>query len=434
MACIRRRRGKWVADYRDPSGHRRWITRDTRKEVETALASASVAIAKDEYVAPDTTRTLQTVYDHWWRLSVTGSDNKRGKPLSPGSQGFYAGLWNRYFVAPEAAQAATAEARFALRRLRSITQAEVAEWKEALGTRVGPRTVLAAFQMLSALFEHARRFGWAVRNPCEFIHAPSYRANVRAFTPEELAALLAHADLSTALLIEMGASSGLRESELFGIRFEDIDFQRGGVNVARQLQNGAVLAPKTDRSRRFVPLAPAILKKLWEHPRRSSGGLVFLSPDGEAMNASNFHRRIWHPLLEGAGLEPPMPAYFVGTRSDPDLAASREALDEAFREKKLNREEFDRQVLLLKRWQAALETRRERGKITFHSLRHSTATAAIASGANVQTVSSLLGHANPQVTLTTYADQWAARLDQATAVDIAGVLFGSKMVAGGKKR
>ena len=243
----------------------------------------------------------------------------------------------------------------------------------------------------------------AVHNPCEFIHPPSYEANVRAFTPEELAALLAHADPSTVLLIEMGASSGLRESELFGIRFEDIDPKMGGVNVARQLQNGTVLAPKTEKSRRFVPLAPAIMSKLWEHPRRASGGLVFLSPEGNAMNASNFHRRIWHPLLERAGLEPPIPRFFVGTRSEPDLQASNEALDEAFRSGKLSRAGLNEQLLLLQRWQAAIATRQERGKITFHSLRHSTATAAIASGANVQTVSSLLGHANSHITLTTYA-------------------------------
>ena len=142
---------------------------------------------------------------------------------------------------------------------------------------------------------------------------------------------------------------------------------------------------------------------------------------------------IWHPLLERAGIEPPMPKYFLGTRSEPDLKASREALDEAFRDTKVSREDFEGQLLLLQRWQAAIETREERGKITFHSSRHSTATAAIASGANVQTVSSLLGHANAQITLTTYADHWATRLDQATAVDIAGVLFGSKMVAEGKK-
>lgn len=132
--------------------------------------------------------------------------------------------------------------------------------------------------------------------------------------------------------------------------------------------------------------------------------MVFLSPEGNAMNASNFHRRIWHPLLQRAGLEPPMPKYFVGTRSQPDLRATRGALDEAFRCGKLSDDDFDEQRQLLQRWQLAVETRHERGKITFHSLRHSTATAAIASGANVQTVSSLLGHANPQITLTTYAE------------------------------
>ncbi|MGH8201039.1 MAG: hypothetical protein ACREVO_11890, partial [Steroidobacteraceae bacterium] len=67
-----------------------------------------------------------------------------------------------------------------------------------------------------------------------------------------------------------------------------------------------MLAPKTEKSRRFVPLAPAMMVKLSEHPRRSSGGLVFLSPEGRAMNVSNFHRRIWHPLLQRSGLEPPL--------------------------------------------------------------------------------------------------------------------------------
>ena len=34
MACIRKRRGKYVVDYRDNLGVRRWITHDTRKDAE----------------------------------------------------------------------------------------------------------------------------------------------------------------------------------------------------------------------------------------------------------------------------------------------------------------------------------------------------------------------------------------------------------------
>ncbi|MBI4527182.1 MAG: hypothetical protein HY695_25590 [Deltaproteobacteria bacterium] len=37
MACIRKRRGKYVVDYRDNLGKRRWITHDTRKDAEKEL-------------------------------------------------------------------------------------------------------------------------------------------------------------------------------------------------------------------------------------------------------------------------------------------------------------------------------------------------------------------------------------------------------------
>ena len=38
MACVRKRRGMWVADYRDHSGKRHWETFETRKEAEQELA------------------------------------------------------------------------------------------------------------------------------------------------------------------------------------------------------------------------------------------------------------------------------------------------------------------------------------------------------------------------------------------------------------
>jgi len=32
MACIKKRRGKWVVDYRDTEGHRRWVTVEGNRE------------------------------------------------------------------------------------------------------------------------------------------------------------------------------------------------------------------------------------------------------------------------------------------------------------------------------------------------------------------------------------------------------------------
>ncbi|VBA62116.1 tyrosine-type recombinase/integrase [Mycobacterium attenuatum] len=59
-------------------------------------------------------------------------------------------------------------------------------------------------------------------------------------------------------------------------------------------------------------------------------------------------------------------------------------------------------------------------RITPHDLRHTAASLAISSGANVLAVSRMLGHENPQVTLRTYADLFDADLDKVgTALDAA---------------
>src|SRR5262245_13982625 len=40
LECVRKRCGRWVVDYRDPSGVRRWITCQTRREAESVLETA----------------------------------------------------------------------------------------------------------------------------------------------------------------------------------------------------------------------------------------------------------------------------------------------------------------------------------------------------------------------------------------------------------
>jgi len=49
MAKVSKRRGKWVADFRDQQGRRRWITCTTRKEAEAALSKALTHVREGEY-------------------------------------------------------------------------------------------------------------------------------------------------------------------------------------------------------------------------------------------------------------------------------------------------------------------------------------------------------------------------------------------------
>ena len=66
-------------------------------------------------------------------------------------------------------------------------------------------------------------------------------------------------------------------------------------------------------------------------------------------------------------------------------------------------------------WFAGAVKRAQVQRITPHGLRHTAASLAISTGANVLVVSRMLGHENPQVTLRTYADLFDTDLDKVSA-------------------
>ena len=66
MACIKKRRGKWVVDYRDSSGKRRWETKPNKKAAQDRLAEI---ISGDQPEQPLETRTFQE-YGDWWFENV----------------------------------------------------------------------------------------------------------------------------------------------------------------------------------------------------------------------------------------------------------------------------------------------------------------------------------------------------------------------------
>ncbi|HEY6482228.1 MAG TPA: hypothetical protein VIY54_01750 [Steroidobacteraceae bacterium] len=193
MACIRKRRGKWVCDYRGPDGKRHWETYGTRKEAENALARSTVAIKNGKYVDPNDKRTVADAHQSWRTLYVEGTDNKGGKPLRATTAAFYSIVWRLHL-----------QPRWGALKLRQVDAESVARWKqERLDNGVGVRTMLCALHVLAAVFKHARRFGWTLANPLENVHRPRHEYEVRAFTPQEIARLLAAADAETELLIRV---------------------------------------------------------------------------------------------------------------------------------------------------------------------------------------------------------------------------------------
>ena len=67
MACIKKRRGKWVVDYRDTEGRRRWVTIEgNRDDAEQAMAK----IINGGKRPLDRKATFQEWADQWLKIEA----------------------------------------------------------------------------------------------------------------------------------------------------------------------------------------------------------------------------------------------------------------------------------------------------------------------------------------------------------------------------
>ena len=157
-----------------------------------------------------------------------------------------------------------------------------------------------------------------------------------------------------------------------GLRWEDIDLEEGTLSVRRSLDtDGTLKAPKRDSSRRTLRLTHPARAALRAHRARQNeerlkagelwedNYLVFPNTLGKPMNAGNFYRRGFQPLLERAGL------------ADEEL--------------------------------------------TFHSLRHTFATTLADKGIHASTAQKMLGHSDIRMTLASYTRATDVMQDAATA-------------------
>ena len=108
--------------------------------------------------------------------------------------------------------------------------------------------------LLSVLFNHACRYEFFDRNPIRLVRQGAKRRSTpNVLTPAEIKALLNGSDLRERTLVLLVASTGLRQSELFAVKWGDIDFDQKTMNVTRSIVYGVVGPCKTEASQKPVP-------------------------------------------------------------------------------------------------------------------------------------------------------------------------------------
>jgi integrase len=119
--------------------------------------------------------------------------------------------------------------------------------------------------LMSVLFNHACRYELFDRNPIYLVRQSAKRRRApTVLMPAEIKALVDNLSVRERTLVLFAVSTGLQQSELFGLKWGDFDFTQGTMNVTRSIVYGVVGPCKTESSQKPVPVHPLLADTLSE--------------------------------------------------------------------------------------------------------------------------------------------------------------------------
>lgn len=345
-----------VTTGRDPGTGKqiqRSFTGKTQREVREKMQAAAVAVNQGTYTAPQR-MTVGQWLDTWLRDYHGG--------LKPATVAVHRNNTENHI-------------RPALGAVKLVDLHPHAVQRFINSLELAPSSVRLIYQVLHTALGKAVELGYIPRNPADRCVLPKVeREEIKPLDDQQAAALLAAAK-STPMeyLITVALFTGMRISELLGLTWAAVDFQRGTITVSKQLTRvshraaGLFQSPKSGKPRTITP-APAVMAALRKQQARqteaqlmagqlwdNSHGLVFTGKTGEPMSHSYTEKR-FRALCVAAGLE--------GVR--------------------------------------------------FHDCRHTYAVNAIRAGDDIKTIQGNLGHATAAFTLDRYG-HFTESMQQASA-------------------
>ena len=99
--------------------------------------------------------------------------------------------------------------------------------------------------------------------------------------------------------------TGMRTSEIDGLTWENVDFDRREIVINQALVKGKIVPPKTQESYRAIQMSPWVYDALKEQHKVTykRSEYVFCSHTGEPLDYNNVNKRVWHPTLKALGLK-----------------------------------------------------------------------------------------------------------------------------------
>lgn len=295
MAKVAKRRGRYILDFYDNEGKRKWITLPegtTKKTAEKALRGIEEQLEKGVYLPINKTPTFAEVAKDWLAYK---KPNLRSSTWS-----VYEGHARNHFQDLDALK---------INRISTSTiEKFIADRQKADMHILTLRKILVTLNQVMA---YAVRHKYIDHNPVRDAERPKGKAGrktkpIRILSPSEINALLnSVSEPKYRTLFELAIMSGARQGELLALRWSDVDWENSQICIRRTFNNGALYDPKTETSARRIDLGPLMMSDLkkWRIACPPTDlDLIFPNEAGEHLNHNNMVNRHFNPALKRAGV------------------------------------------------------------------------------------------------------------------------------------
>jgi integrase len=368
MACITKRRGKWMVDYRDSKGQRHWETKPHKKAAQERLAEI---LSGNQPEQPLETRTFKE-YGEWWLENVA-----RGAIKASSHQEYTAVLRNHVY--PTLGSLPFLEIRRP--QIRELIAAKK-------GEGLDQSTIRNIMAPVRGMFFQAIEDGITEKNPAARIgklnkgDKDKPKKKIDPLTREEVAVLLNAAREGKYShwypILLCACRSGLRQGELIALKGTDIDFKGRFIHVQRNLSRGKLSTTKNSKNRRvdMSTMLANTLDELLSKRRADALREEMRKPaEGRRDNATIVNEVMNGWLFQTPGVVKKNAQVIRATRLDPSNL----------------RKAFNRILV-----DAGLR------RVRFHDLRHTFASLLLQNGESLTYVKDQMGHSSIQITVDIY--------------------------------
>lgn len=292
----------WVVDYFDTAGKRRLKTFKLKKDAERFAATASVEVREGVHVADSASVTVEKAGSLW-----IASGESAGLERSSMDQ---RKSHLKHHINPLIGQ-------ILLSRLNVPAIRDFEDTMRQNGR--SPAMVKKVLTSLGSILSDASERGLATRNPVRDIRSSRKGRDRRQEkrqrgklvvgvdipTRSEIKALVAALEGNWRPLLVTAIFTGMRSSEIRGLRWQDVNFKKSEIHVNQRADQFKEIGPtKSEAGVRTIPVPPVVIAALREHKLRQPPGfdLVFANPDGEPRSHANIVNKGLKPAMIRAGV------------------------------------------------------------------------------------------------------------------------------------